>query len=50
MEPNFATTGKLAEETNRVNGVVLKWSEPADARRPSKHWRLYVFKVRRMAT
>ena len=47
VEPNFATTGKLAEETNRVNGVVLKWSEPADARRPSKHWRLYVFKARR---
>ena len=44
IEPNFETTGKLAEATNKVNGVVLKWSEPQDARRPTKHWRLYVFK------
>jgi len=41
---NFQTTGKLAEATNKVNGVVLKWSEPHDAMKPSKHWRLYVFK------
>lgn len=27
-----------------MNGVVLKWSEPPDAMRPTKHWRLYVFK------
>eukprot|EP00967_Tisochrysis_lutea_P026612 scaffold30714_cov29-Tisochrysis_lutea.AAC.2 len=43
-QPNFARTGKLAEESNKVNGVVLKWSEPPDAMKPSKHWRLYVFK------
>jgi len=25
-------------------GVVLKWTEPDDARKPEKGWRLYVFK------
>ena len=25
-------------------GVVLKWSEPLDGAKPSKQWRLYVFK------
>jgi smad nuclear-interacting protein 1 len=44
LQPNYATTGKLAEETNKVNGVVLKWSEPADAAKPTKKWRMYVFK------
>ena len=44
IEPNFETTGKLAEASNKVNGVVMKYSEPQDARRPTKHWRLYVFK------
>ena len=44
IQPNYATTGKLAEESNKVNGVVLKWSEPPDAAKPSKKWRLYVFK------
>lgn len=43
-QPNYATTGKLADETNKVNGVVLKWSEPPDAAKPTKRWRLYVFK------
>ena len=43
-QPNYSTTGKLAEETNKVNGVVLKWSEPTDAAKPTKRWRLYVFK------
>ena len=41
---NYATTGKLAEETNKVNGVVLKWAEPPDAAKPTRKWRLYVFK------
>jgi len=44
IQPNFNNTGKLAEATNKVNGVTLKWSEPHDAMKPSKHWRLYVFK------
>ncbi|KAG0145709.1 hypothetical protein CROQUDRAFT_658373 [Cronartium quercuum f. sp. fusiforme G11] len=42
--PNFAPSGKLAAETKTVNGVVLKYHEPAEARKPSTHWRLYVFK------
>ncbi|KAI7827779.1 SMAD/FHA domain-containing protein [Kickxella alabastrina] len=41
---NFGLSGKLAAETNTVNGVVLKYSEPAEARKPSGHWRIYVFK------
>jgi len=36
--------GKLAEASNTVNGVVLKSAEPSDAAKPTKHWRLYVFK------
>jgi len=44
VEPNYGTTGKLAEESNKVNGVVMKWSEPPDAAKPTKRWRLYVFK------
>ena len=44
VQPNYATTGKLAEDSNAVNGVVIKWSEPPDAAKPTKRWRLYVFK------
>uniref|UniRef100_A0A061S969 Smad nuclear-interacting protein 1 n=1 Tax=Tetraselmis sp. GSL018 TaxID=582737 RepID=A0A061S969_9CHLO len=43
-EPNFGLSGKLAEETNTVKGVVVKFQEPPEAKRPSKRWRLYVFK------
>lgn len=43
-QANFETTGKLAEASNTVNGVALKWSEPSDAAKPTKRWRLYVFK------
>jgi len=43
-EPNFETTGKLAEDTNTFNGVVIKYSEPAEARKPKRRWRLYPFK------
>lgn len=44
--PNFAPTGLLAAATNTVNGVILKYSEPAEARKPpgSQRWRLFVFK------
>ena len=35
QKANFATSGKLAEDANKVNGVVLKFSEPADAAKPS---------------
>jgi len=44
VQPNYETTGKLAEASNSVNGVALKWSEPSDAMKPTKRWRLYVFK------
>ncbi|KAI9680868.1 MAG: hypothetical protein M1817_004308 [Caeruleum heppii] len=44
--PNFAPTGVLAAETNTVSGVVLKYNEPPEARKPPAKdaWRLYVFK------
>ena len=45
--PDFGLSGALAKDTgtgNMYKGVELKWSEPADARQPTKKWRLYVFK------
>jgi smad nuclear-interacting protein 1 len=48
---NFGLTGALAKDKavgNTVNGVVLKWSEPKDAIKPSEttgRWRIYVFHV-----
>ncbi|WWD19598.1 hypothetical protein CI109_104060 [Kwoniella shandongensis] len=43
-KPNFGNSGLLAKETNTVKGVVVKYNEPAEARKPTKNWRLYVFK------
>ncbi|KAK7868920.1 hypothetical protein R5R35_014229 [Gryllus longicercus] len=43
-KPNFGLSGKLAEETNTFNGVVLKYSEPQEARKPKRRWRFYPFK------
>ncbi len=47
-KPNFATSGKLAAETNMVanTSIVLKYNEPPAARLPpaSAPWRLYIFK------
>ncbi|ODO05397.1 smad nuclear-interacting protein 1 [Cryptococcus wingfieldii CBS 7118] len=43
-KPNFGTSGLLAKETNTVKGVVVKYNEPPEARKPTKNWRLYVFK------
>ncbi|KAL7752046.1 hypothetical protein RI367_002575 [Sorochytrium milnesiophthora] len=43
-KPNFALSGKLAAEQNTFNGVVLKYSEPGEACKPSLKWRLHVFK------
>ena len=43
-KPNFDNSGKLASETNAHNGVVLKYNEPQDARKPTDKWRIYVFK------
>jgi len=39
-----AATGKLAESANKINGVNMAYGEPPDATKPTKHWRLYVFK------
>lgn len=41
---NYETTGKLAEAANTVNGVNMVYGEPPEAAKPTKHWRLYVFK------
>lgn len=43
-KPNFGLSGKLTEDTNKVNGVVLKYAEPQEARKPKRRWRLYPFK------
>ncbi|KAL7009774.1 hypothetical protein EMMF5_000682 [Cystobasidiomycetes sp. EMM_F5] len=43
-KPNFKNSGALAAETNTFKGVVLKYNEPPEARKPNKGWRLYVFK------
>lgn len=43
-KPNFALSGKLTEDRNSVNGVVIKYSEPGDARKPKRRWRLYPYK------
>lgn len=46
-KPNFGLSGALAEDSstgNTLNGVVLKFTEPPEARVPTKRWRLYVFK------
>ena len=44
QKPNFGLSGKLAEEKNMFNGVVVKYSEPPEARIPKRRWRFYVFK------
>ena len=43
-KPNFELSGKLAEDTNTFRGVVVKYNEPAEARKPKRRWRLYGFK------
>jgi smad nuclear-interacting protein 1 len=46
-KPNFGLSGALAKDMktgNVYNGIQLKWSEPQDAKQPTRHWRLYVFK------
>jgi len=43
-KPNFALSGKLTEDKNMCNGVVVKYSEPPEARKPKRRWRLYPFK------
>ena len=41
---NMQTSGKLLEDTNVINGVTVKYSEPPESRKPRTKWRLYVFK------
>ena len=53
-KPCFEPSGVLAEETNTFkyiyiyiyiySGVVLKYTEPLDAKEPTNYWRLYPFK------
>lgn len=43
-KPNFGVSGKLAEDTNTVNGIVIKYSQPPEARKPKRRWRFYPFK------
>eukprot|EP00933_Yihiella_yeosuensis_P000532 TRINITY_DN10083_c1_g1_i1.p1 TRINITY_DN10083_c1_g1~~TRINITY_DN10083_c1_g1_i1.p1 ORF type:complete len:304 (+),score=101.97 TRINITY_DN10083_c1_g1_i1:69-980(+) len=42
-EPNFEASGLLAVEDNAKNGIPLKFTRPAEARRPATKWRLYIF-------
>jgi len=47
VKADFGLSGALAEDTqtgNTYNGVVLKFSEPPEARTPNTRWRLYVFR------
>jgi len=44
LKPNFEKSGKLIEETNTYKGIVIKYSEPTEARIPKTKWRLYPFK------
>ncbi|KAI2506328.1 forkhead associated domain containing protein [Fragilaria crotonensis] len=47
QKPNFGISGALAKDDEKGNvykGVVLKFSEPPEARAPNTLWRLYVFK------
>jgi len=37
-------SGNLMQDTNVFNGVVVKYSEPPEAKKPKKRWRFYVFK------
>ncbi|ORM41597.1 Smad nuclear-interacting protein 1 [Babesia sp. Xinjiang] len=43
-KPNFEPSGLLAAETNKRNGVALKYTPPPESRMPRISWRLYVFK------
>lgn len=43
-KPDFGLSGKLTEETNMYKGVLIKYSQPPEARMPKRRWRLYPFK------
>ena len=44
QEANMELSGKLTEDTNTYKGVVIKYSEPPEARKPKRRWRLYQLK------
>jgi len=41
---NLGLSGALTEESNTFNGIVIKYSEPPEARKPKRRWRFYTFK------
>ncbi|KAK5966806.1 Smad nuclear-interacting protein 1 [Trichostrongylus colubriformis] len=41
---NLGVSGKLAEDTNMYRGVLIKYNEPPEAKKPTLRWRLYPFK------
>ncbi|EHB04173.1 Smad nuclear-interacting protein 1 [Heterocephalus glaber] len=43
-KPSFELSGALLEDTNTFRDVIIKYSEPPEARIPKKRWRLYPFK------
>ncbi|KAL1791479.1 smad nuclear-interacting protein 1 [Sigmodon hispidus] len=43
-KPSFELSGALLKDTNTFRGMVIKYSEPPEARIPKKRWRLYPFK------
>ncbi|KAJ7377730.1 Smad nuclear-interacting protein 1 [Desmophyllum pertusum] len=42
--PNYNLSGKLTEYSNTYKGVVIKYNEPPEARKPKTRWRFYPFK------
>ncbi|KAE9550052.1 hypothetical protein FO519_006731 [Halicephalobus sp. NKZ332] len=42
--PSLKPSGKLLEDTNMVNGVVVKYVEPPEAKLPKAHWQLHPFR------
>ena len=44
---SLGLSGALTTETNTFNNILVKYSEPPEARKPKKKWRLYVFKGKR---
>jgi len=44
QKASLALSGALTEDTNTYKGVVIKYSEPDNAKTPKKRWRLYPFK------
>ena len=41
---NLGLSGALTKDVNTFNGIVIKYSEPPEARIPKRRWRFYQFK------